>query len=67
LGVSLYFLLRARDQLDVVESMERGEFPPARDELPWWRRERTKDLAVGFVLGFLSAGVAGWLAEKFGL
>jgi hypothetical protein len=47
--------------------MERGKFPPARDELPWWQRERTKDLAVGFVLGFLSAGVAGWLAERFGL
>jgi hypothetical protein len=56
-----------RDQLDVVESMEGGKSPSARNELPWWRRERTKDIAVGFVLGFLSAGVAGWLAERFGL
>jgi hypothetical protein len=47
--------------------MERRNFPHARDEIPWWQRERTKDLAVGFVLGFLSAGVAGWFADKIGL
>jgi hypothetical protein len=47
--------------------MERGNFARSRDERPWWRRERTKDLAVGFVLGFLTAGVAGWFAEKIGL
>jgi hypothetical protein len=47
--------------------MERDKFPHSREETPWWRRERTKDLAVGFVLGFLAAGVAGWIAEKIGL
>lgn len=47
--------------------MERGELAHCREGTPWWRRERTKDLAVGFVLGVLTAGVAAWFAEKFGL
>lgn len=47
--------------------VERGELAHCRERTPWWRRERTKDLAVGFVLGVLTAGVAAWFAEKFGL
>jgi hypothetical protein len=47
--------------------MRCGEFGHWRDELPWWRRDRTKDLVAGFVLGFLSAGVADWVIERVGL
>jgi hypothetical protein len=45
--------------------MERGEFTLSREALPWWQRARTKDQAVGFVLGFIAAGLVIWVAEKF--
>jgi hypothetical protein len=44
--------------------MRNGEFGHDRDELPWWRRERMKDLVAGIVLGFLSAGVVRWNCKK---
>jgi hypothetical protein len=47
--------------------VRRDESAHAREELPWWRRERMKDIAVGFVLGFLSAGVVEWIMKKLGL
>jgi hypothetical protein len=47
--------------------VERGELAHSREDRPWWRRERTKDMAVGFVLGVLATGIATWLVEKLGL
>ena len=45
--------------------MERDESMHSREDLPWWQRARTKDQAVGFVLGFIAAGLVIWVAEKF--
>jgi hypothetical protein len=44
--------------------MERGNFARSRDELPWWRHERTRDLAVGFVLGSSQPALLEWIAES---
>lgn len=43
--------------------MRRGEFAHGRDEFPWRRSERTKDVTVGFVLDFPSADMAEWLMD----
>jgi hypothetical protein len=47
--------------------MRRDKMPEGSDEPSWWQRDRTKDLVAGFVLGFLSAGVAIWVIERVGL
>jgi hypothetical protein len=47
--------------------MRRDEMAEGRDEPSWWLGDRKKDLVAGFVLGFLSAGVADWVIERVGL
>jgi hypothetical protein len=48
-------------------AVERDEFAHSRQRIPWWQRERTKDMTVGFVLGVLAIGIVAWLVKKLGL